>query len=737
MYPSSGAYKTAIAAPGRSTRITGVLTLSGGSTVNLTEADLVQGSLVLSEQCVSGDNFEIGNVYASELCVSLLTPTSSPWSLAGAKLALSFGIDVSLTSTPSWEDIPLGVFWVTEIDRKTNFTFVRALDGMILLDAALGATNVTARTIEQLVTSACATAGVTLATTHTTFETYPNKAMTLTLPTGSEVKTCRDLIMWACQINGTFARMNRAGQLEILLLHSSSVRTITQTERFSPTTVSDSSIQVTGLQEPVQGTVYTQGTTTMMLVLDENPLLKSQTASAINAALTALLADVTQAVYTPFDADFIGDPTLQAGDYVTLSSTGALGSNPVGLITHNTWRYRDRHTLSSVGKPGIVKTSTDQTGKKLTSLSMDLINAGRIITGKLQSVDGTTYFDLNTPEIKQTATVGGKAVVVTVSPTKPFELSINGIKEIYVSTAGVLVTSRYDVNEDGMVDQTDVDLIQTYLQYGTGYLPRMDVNGSGTVTLTDFVQVKAAANAADSWPASRVASTQAVLRQVGQDTGDADYQLIEEDFLNVYLAGGQMSMPFPGIAVSGGIISSTLAHIANHPGVVVFRGSGTSGGGAYISSVMPYCINGSEIFECVFLVNSLANATIRLGMHDSVSGADAVDGIYLEIASTGVATGKSAANSSRTATGTTVTLSANTWYRLRIEMNSTAAIATYYIYDAAGTELWTDYVDANLPTGAGREVTCVKLTATKANTSSQDVLSIDWVKFLQRKVMTR
>jgi hypothetical protein len=490
MYPSSSAYKTAIAAAARTTRITGVLTLAGGSTVNLTNADIVQGTLTLSEQCVSGDALEIGNVYAAELNVGLVTPASSPWSLSGAKLALSFGIDVS--GVPTWEDIPLGVFWVTEIERKANYSAVKALDGMILLDVPLGATNVTAKTPEQLIANACATAGVTLATTHTAFETYPNKAMVLTLPANSSVVTCRDLIMWSCQVNATFARMNRAGQLEVLPLHSTSVRTITTTERYAPTSVSDFTVQVTGVQEQVLDVLHATGTATNRMVLDGNPLLESQTSAAIDTALAAILADITQAVYTPFDIDFIGDPSLQAGDYVTLSGTGSLAANPVGLVTHSFWRYRESHALTSAGMPGIVKTTTDQNGKRIQSISADLINAGRIITGKLQSSGGQTYFDLDTPEIVQTATVGGKAVKVTMSPTKPYELAIDGKPQIYISSAGVLVTSIYDVNEDGIVDDIDYNLIKTYLLNGTGYLPRMDVNGDGNVTLTDLVLVKRA-----------------------------------------------------------------------------------------------------------------------------------------------------------------------------------------------------------------------------------------------------
>ena len=87
MYASSSAYKTAIAAAARTTRITGVLTLAGGSTVNLTNADIVQGTLTMSEQCVSGDALEIGNVYASELNVGLVTPASNITSVSACTLS--------------------------------------------------------------------------------------------------------------------------------------------------------------------------------------------------------------------------------------------------------------------------------------------------------------------------------------------------------------------------------------------------------------------------------------------------------------------------------------------------------------------------------------------------------------------------------------------------------------------------------------------------------------------------
>lgn len=89
-----------------------------------------------------------------------------------------------------------------------------------------------------------------------------------------------------------------------------------------------------------------------------------------------------------------------------------------------------------------------------------------------------------------TATIDGKKVEVTVSPQKPFELSIDGVKQIYVSeTTGKLVTSIYDVNEDGIVDYTDYQITQAYINTGVGYLPRMDVNGDGNVNVLDLTLI--------------------------------------------------------------------------------------------------------------------------------------------------------------------------------------------------------------------------------------------------------
>ena len=55
MYPVSEAYKTAIRARTRTDRVTGTLTLTDGTVLPLTAAELMSGSLTLDNQCVTGE----------------------------------------------------------------------------------------------------------------------------------------------------------------------------------------------------------------------------------------------------------------------------------------------------------------------------------------------------------------------------------------------------------------------------------------------------------------------------------------------------------------------------------------------------------------------------------------------------------------------------------------------------------------------------------------------------------
>lgn len=189
-------------------------------------------------------------------------------------------------------------------------------------------------------------------------------------------------------------------------------------------------------------------------------------------------------------------------------------------------------------------------------------------------------------------------------------------------------------------------------------------------------------------------------------------------------SNGSATDPFTLTAIASGTGNAPNNANANHPGAIRFRSSTTTNSGILIgANTAQFLLGGGEIFEAIFRLETLALSTFRIGFHDTATNADATDGVYVEIDGSGVATGKTASNSSRSSTGTTTTLAASTWYRLRIVVNSTSLV-TYTIYDEAGSVVWTDTLTTNIPSSAGRQTGCGTI-ATNSGTTALDLLELD------------
>lgn len=399
MYPVSDAYRNAISQNERNVRIAGTITLKDNSVIQIDDEDILQGSLYFTEQCVSGEDIEVGNVYASELGFTLTAPPANPYILDGARVVINFGIE---TSEGVWEYVPLGYFYVTDIERKNTAVSLKAFDGMILLDVDLSGV-LTMGTPYELITSCCTKAGITLTTTSSAFNIFANGNKVFTLPSDSKVQTCRDLIMWLCQLMGAFARMNRLGQLEIVPIKASTnVKVIDRQQRFS-TDVSDFVVKVTKIAMKVGDTDYLQGTDGVTMTLEENPFLLTMNEAEINTVLTNILNQVGTVEYTPGNVNFIGDPALQAGDWVKLTGVGLVqtekdtvfltGDFPaetdvpvaMALVTHSTWRYRGPHNIKAVGKSALVRGVQAQQTKSVSAVKAVAETAREIAQAANQS----------------------------------------------------------------------------------------------------------------------------------------------------------------------------------------------------------------------------------------------------------------------------------------------------------------------------------------------------------------
>jgi hypothetical protein len=186
------------------------------------------------------------------------------------------------------------------------------------------------------------------------------------------------------------------------------------------------------------------------------------------------------------------------------------------------------------------------------------------------------------------------------------------------------------------------------------------------------------------------------------------------DFTTTYIASGALATGLP-----------TSARL----GVGTLVSSGSANGGAKCgTNVSALLLSGNEQAVIDVAPQTLTNSTARFGFCDTADHNDCVDGVYIECAATGVCTGKTANNSTRSSTGTTYTIVTTNWYRAVVTLGTGATSATFKLYNSAGTLVWSDSLATNIPVAAGRLVG-VMAVATESGTGSLVMYNLDYIGF--------
>ncbi|MDE3250255.1 MAG: hypothetical protein KGO82_16460, partial [Bacteroidota bacterium] len=186
------------------------------------------------------------------------------------------------------------------------------------------------------------------------------------------------------------------------------------------------------------------------------------------------------------------------------------------------------------------------------------------------------------------------------------------------------------------------------------------------------------------------------------------------------------SPPFVGAAVSSGTVAvNTTNQTSERAGVLRLTSSTTANGGyKWQTDVTTYRIHAGDVFECAIAPVNFSTTTFRAGFLDATTSADAVDGVYFEYNTSGALLLKTSNNSTRTTSSTITTLSLNTWYKLRITINSDATIVYCDVFDASGAFIAGTSINTNIPTTAGRECG-IGVIATESTTTATAMVDID------------
>ena len=114
LYPVSEAFLSAVQENTRRYYWTGKITTKARVVHEFSEKEIVKGSGYISAQCCDSNEMELGTVYASEMGITLFLDVDR-YTLEDAKVELFYHLEME---DGSWEEVPMGIFEVSEANRK-------------------------------------------------------------------------------------------------------------------------------------------------------------------------------------------------------------------------------------------------------------------------------------------------------------------------------------------------------------------------------------------------------------------------------------------------------------------------------------------------------------------------------------------------------------------------------------------------------------------------------------------
>ena len=375
MYPVSDAFLRAVQENTRNYRWTGQITTKGGAVYPFVYEDIVKGSGYITVQCCGSAAIELGTVYAAEMGVTLFSQIDR-YTLEGAEIRLSYHLRLA---DGSFEEVPMGIFEVSEANRTAHCLELKAYDYMLRFEKSFNGfeTVGNAYAFLDLCCKACA---VELAHTRAEIEAMPNGTELLSIYPENDIETYRDVLYFVGQVLGGFFCINREGKLELRKYGTQPVMEVKSRHRFT-SSFSDfitryTAVSSTNLRTQTAEYYALEPDDGLTMNLAVNPLLQFGLEETREQLCRNILADISVVNYVPFDSSTIGNPALDLGDVLTFTGGQADGSQ-TACITSSNCKIGGKHTLKCVGKNPMLAQAKSKNDKNISGL-LNQIEAGKM-----------------------------------------------------------------------------------------------------------------------------------------------------------------------------------------------------------------------------------------------------------------------------------------------------------------------------------------------------------------------
>lgn len=422
MYNVSNDYKTAIATDPVHTSIELRFFTNGVLAFTMHDRNIVPGSLSIQKQCMNNDGFGLGGVYAGELNVTIIPDDNFDifeYPVTDAEIRVIYKMGL-YKQNGAWvyENVPLGRFYVDDINLRNSGIEITAYDKMLAFDDG-DITEVIKGNAYTVINALCTLCGVGLGTTQSDFNDFINHGKTFRIKP-KWVDNARDALSYVCAAIGCFATMGRTGDLEIRPLNIDFIAyddSLSRAERLSSLTAmgftrvkrvrANFVTEVTDKDGEVKKEFVRYKATTGrekggVLDLGDNPVVWDNQ----QAVIDNLASEFYQTNYTAAKWETISNPIYDLGDRLRLVHPSN-NRTIVTLLTAFTWKYHGVESHEGYGadkgiqgKPFKSINATNETvaANETITVTVTIISTvDDVVT--VTDEDGNVLATVNCPEV--------------------------------------------------------------------------------------------------------------------------------------------------------------------------------------------------------------------------------------------------------------------------------------------------------------------------------------------------
>ncbi len=311
MLNTSTLYKRLIKDSGRTFRAKILVTFPDGNTAELTDKNIMQGSLTIKQGTSDEGAFTVGSAIIGELDFEIdnSSGTYDNLSFENAVFDVRIGLvtEQKYDGTFTVEWLRKGIYTAEEVTVNEKYISIVAYDNIAKLDVPFADIGLRfPRTVAEIYSRICTYCGVPYAP-----GMFPDSGYLIS--TGNNIEdgaSCREVLSYAAQLTRSFVICDPAGTVHLRWYESTDYE-INERQKINGT------VQITGVKLTAADEEESLlGTDDYCLAIQDNPLALNS--NFLDDDVWDGTGGLIGTELTPFSADILSDPALEAGDIVRI-----------------------------------------------------------------------------------------------------------------------------------------------------------------------------------------------------------------------------------------------------------------------------------------------------------------------------------------------------------------------------------------------------------------------------------